>query len=130
MNFFDAELKKNDGQYVVLLGGEQIVLSQQKQEALRAKNVAEQKITLGVRPEHIVLDGQGFTGVVDVCELMGSSVHLHVNSLVQDVVMVVSTMNMTGSEVAALGYRAPVKYGIPGHVCHLFDRETGINLEA
>jgi multiple sugar transport system ATP-binding protein len=60
---------------------------------------------------------------------MGSSVHLHVNSLGRDVVMVVSTMNMTGSEVAALGHSALVEYGIPGHVCHLFDKETGINLE-
>ena len=129
MNFFDAELRKVDDKYAVMLGGTVIVLSEEKQAALRAKNVAAQQVIMGVRPEHIVLNDRGFTGKVDVCELMGSSVHLHVNSLGRDVVMVVSTMNMTGSEVAALGHGALVEYGIPGHVCHLFDKETGINLE-
>ena len=130
MNFFHARLKKVDGKYAVELGGWDIVLSEEKQAALGKKNVAEQDVVLGVRPEHIVLGGHGFTGKVDVCELMGSSVHLHVNSLGQSVVMVVSTMNMTGAEVEALGRGATVEYSIPGHVCHLFSKETGINLEA
>jgi hypothetical protein len=37
---------------------------------------------------------------------------------------------MTGKEVEALGSGAKVEYSIPGHVCHLFDPETGVNLEA
>jgi len=37
---------------------------------------------------------------------------------------------MTGAEVAALTGGAPVKFGFPGHVCHMFNKETGINLEA
>jgi multiple sugar transport system ATP-binding protein len=129
MNFFEARLKKVDGKYAVNLGGVDIILSEEKQTALRAKNAAEQDVKLGVRPEHIVLGGKGFIGKVDVCELMGSSVNLHVQSLSQNVVMVVSTMNMTGKEVEALGSGAAVTYSIPGHVCHLFDINTGINLE-
>ena len=61
---------------------------------------------------------------------MGSSVHLHVDSMGRDVVMVVSTMNMTGAEVAALANGNTVHFTFPGHVCHLFNKETGINLEA
>ena len=48
----------------------------------------------------------------------------------RDVVMVVSTMNMTGAEVAALANGKPVNYNFAGHVCHVFSKETGINLEA
>jgi len=48
----------------------------------------------------------------------------------RDVVMVVSTMNMTGAEVAALSNGNPVSYNFPGHCCHVFSKETGINLEA
>ena len=48
----------------------------------------------------------------------------------RDVVMVVSTMNMTGAEVAALTNGAAVEFNFPGHVCHVFNKETGINLEA
>ena len=129
MNIFDAKLVKVDGKYAVELGGNVVVLSDDKQAALAKNNVAEQEIKLGVRPEHIVLE-KGLTGKVDVSELMGSSVHLHVSSMGRDVVMVVSTMNMTGAEVAALNHGATVEYSFPGHVCHVFDKKTGINLEA
>ena len=48
----------------------------------------------------------------------------------QHVVMVVSTMNMTPSEVRSLRRGAQMAYTFGGNVCHLFHRETGINLEA
>ena len=129
MNLFDSKLVKVDGKYAVELGGMTVVLSEDKQANLAKNNVEPQDIVLGVRPEHIVL-GQGISGKVDVSELMGSSVHLHVTSMGRDVVMVVSTMNMTGAEVAALANGNPVKFAFPGHVCHVFNKETGINLEA
>ena len=129
MNIFDAKLVKADGKYAVELGGNTIELSEEKQAALTKNNVAEQEIKLGVRPEHIVLEN-GFEGKVDVSEMMGSSVHLHVTALDRDVVMVVSTMNMTGAEVAALSNGNKVNFSFPGHVCHVFSKETGINLEA
>ena len=129
MNIFDAELVKENDQYAVRLANLTVTLSEDKQAALKANNVEPQPIRLGVRPEHITL-GQGIDGRVDVSEMMGSSVHLHVTSMGRDVVMVVSTMNMTGAEVAALSNGSPVQFSFPGHVCHLFDRENGINLEA
>ena len=129
MNLFDSKLVKVDGKYAVELGGMTIILSDEKQEKLAANNVEEQEIVLGVRPEHITLE-KGIAGKVDVSELMGSSVHLHVASMGRDVVMVVSTMNMTGAEVAGLTNGADVQFNFPGHVCHVFNKETGINLEA
>ena len=130
MNIFDAKLVKKDGKYAVELANLTVELSADKQEALVKNNVVEQEIKLGVRPEHITLEGTGIDGKVDVSELMGSSVHLHVTSMGRDVVMVVSTMNMTGAEVSALTGGADVKFNFPGHVCHVFNKETGINLEA
>ena len=131
MNLFEnAKLVKENGKYAVKLDCLTVELSEEKQAALAKNNVAEQDVVLGVRPEHITLEGTGIEGTVDVSELMGSSVHLHVTSMGRDVVMVVSTMNMTGAEVAALSNGNTVKYNFPGHVCHLFSKETGINLEA
>ncbi len=131
MNFFnDAKLVKVDGKYAVELGGKVTVLSDEKQEKLAKNNVAEQDIVLGVRPEHITLEKEGYEGTVDVSELMGSTVHLHVTSMGRDVVMVVSTMNMTGAEVAALANGSSVKFSFPGHCCHIFNKETSVNLEA
>ena len=130
MNLFDAKLVKANGKYAVKLANLTVELSEEKQKALAANNVAEQEIVLGVRPEHITLEKAGIDATVDVSEMMGSSVHLHVTAMGRDVVVVVSTMNMTGAEVAALTTGAPVKFNFGGHVCHVFSKETGINLEA
>ena len=130
MNLFDAKLVKQGGKYAVKLANLTVELSDEKQKALAANNVAEQEIVLGVRPEHITLEGTGIDAKVDVSEMMGSSVHLHVTAMGRDVVVVVSTMNMTGAEVAALHTGADVKFNFGGHVCHVFNKETGINLEA
>ena len=129
MNMFDAKLVKENGKYAVKLADMTVELSEDKQAALAKNNVEPQDIVLGVRPEHIEL-GKGITGQVDVSEMMGSSIHLHVSALDRDVVMVVSTMNMTGSEVAALSHGNTVNFTFAGHVCHVFNKETGINLEA
>ena len=130
MNIFDAKLVKNEGKYAVEIGGISVELSEEKQQKLTANNVQPQDVKLGVRPEHIELGENGIAAKVDVSEMMGSSVHLHVTALGQDVVLVVSTMNMTGAEVSALTMGANVKFNFPGHVCHVFDKATGINLEA
>ena len=130
MNFFDAQLVKENGKYYAKLANLTVELSEEKQAKLAANGVESQEIVLGVRPEHIVLEDEGIPAVVDVSEMMGSSVHLHVTAMERDVVLVVSTMNMTGAEVAALTGGAAVKFNFPGHVCHVFNKETGINLEA
>jgi len=130
MNIFNAELVKVDGKYAVDLDGYQVVLSDEKQEKLAKNNVEPQSIKLGVRPEHITLADAGVNAMVDVSEMMGSSVHLHVTAVGQDVVMVVNTMDMTGAEVAALKGGKAVAFNFGGNNCHVFNKETGINLEA
>ena len=130
MNFFDANLIKKDGKYAVELNGHISELAEDKQARLAANNVEEQAITLGVRPEHMILTDDGIGAKIEVNELMGSSVHLHVDINGKDVIVIVSTMNMTGAEVAALKAGAAIKIGFPGNVAHVFNKETGINLEA
>ncbi len=131
MNLMDAKLVKQDGKYAVELGGHVVVLPEEKQSNLAANNVEEQEIILGLRPEHIQLgDGVGVDATIDVHELMGSSVHLHVNALGKDIVIIVSTMDMTGAEVSALSAGTKIKFDFAGNVCHLFNKETEINLEA
>ncbi len=130
MNFFDAKLLKVDGKYAVELNGHTVVLSDDKQARLSANNVEEQDITLGLRPEHILLDGEGVDGKVDVYELMGSSVHLHVSVSGKDIIIVVSTMNMTDEDLKGLSAGKAIKFNFPGNVAHVFSKETNINLEA
>ncbi len=130
MNLFDAKLLKKDGKYAVELCGYTVEVSEEKQAALAANNVEEQEIVLGVRPEHLVLADDGIEAKIEVNELMGSSVHLHVDINGKDVIVIVSTMNMTGAEIAALKAGSTVKIGFAGNVCHVFNKETKVNLEA
>ena len=130
MNFFDAKLIKKDGKYAVELCGHVVEVSEEKQARLAANNVEEQAITLGVRPEHMILADDGVDTTIEVNELMGSSVHLHVNVDGKDVIVIVSTLNMTGAEVAALKAGANVKIAFPSNAVHVFNKETGVNLEA
>ena len=125
MNLFDAKMVKKDGKYVVEVGGISVELSEEKQARLAAKGVAEQEVVLGVRPEHIILCENGIKSKVDVSEMMGSSVHLHVTAEGKDVIVIVPT---TGGSVAyPMGSELNLTFN--GNVAHVFDKETGMNLE-
>ena len=129
MNFFDAELVKKDGKYAVALGGIEVVLSEDKQAKLVAKGVEAQAITLGVRPEHIFLKGeQMLKGTVDVSKMMGSAVHLHMNVMSKDAVIIVQTIDLQGSVGERFRYGNEVAFSFGGNECHVFDKD-GKNLE-
>ena len=127
MNFFDAKLTKKDGKYSVTVGDMTVELSEDKQKNLAAKNVADQDITLGVRPNHIVLGDAAkcIKAKVDVSEMMGSEVHLHANANGKDVVIIVPTMDLDNAQ---FGYGSEIHFTFGGNVCHVFDQD-GKNLE-
>ena len=132
MNFFDAELVKEDGKYAVTVGGIKVELCEEKQAALAKNGVEPQAITLGVRPEHIALMGGGtqmLHGTVDVSEMMGSAVHLHVNVLGKDAIIIVQTMDLQGVVNTDFSMGQDIAFTFGGNVVHVFDKETGKNLE-
>ena len=131
MNLFDAQLIKNGEKYAVAVGGAIVELSEDKQARLAAKNVAPQAITLGVRPEHITLPAaeNAITGTVDVSEMMGSAIHLHLNALDKDVIVIVQTMGLTPEQLDGFKTGKSVSFTFTGDVAHVFDPETGKNLE-
>ncbi len=125
MNLFDAQLVKVDGKYAVKVGGITVELSAEKQARLSEKNVAEQEVILGVRPEHIDLCENGIAGKVDVSEMMGSSVHLHITAGDKDVIVIVPTNGASAS--FPMGSVVNMTFG--GNVAHVFGKESGKNLE-
>ncbi|MBQ1507819.1 MAG: sn-glycerol-3-phosphate ABC transporter ATP-binding protein UgpC [Erysipelotrichaceae bacterium] len=126
MNYFDAKLDLDGNDYVVKVDGLKVVLSEDKQARLHALNVKPQEITLGVRPDHVILSEDGIKGTVDVSELMGPSCHLHLTVDGKDVIIIVPTegrkANYDGKEI---------RFSFSGAVCHLFSKEEtgGRNLE-
>ena len=125
MNLFDARLIKQNGKYAVTLDGITVELAEDKQARLAAKDVAEQDVVLGVRPDHIMLCADGVRGKVDVSELMGSSVHLHISTNGHDVVVIVPT----NGNAAHFPMGSEVNMIFGGNVAHVFSKETEKNLE-
>ena len=130
MNFYDAELTQENGNYAVTLDGAKVILSGEKQANLKKNNVKPGPITLGIRPEHLLLSGSednAIRGTVDVSEMMGSAVHLHVSACGRDTIMIVPTTEIESSAAFTIG--SPIAFTFSGSTAHLFDRETQKNLE-
>ena len=125
MNFFDAQLTREGDKYFVEIGGLKVRLSEDKEERLLKNDVQSQAITLGVRPEHTDVSDKGIAARVDVSEMMGSSVHLHVNADGRDVIIIVPTIDMKGN----YNIGDTVHFTFDGKVAHVFSKETDKNLE-
>ncbi|MBQ1576088.1 MAG: sn-glycerol-3-phosphate ABC transporter ATP-binding protein UgpC [Oscillospiraceae bacterium] len=125
MNFFDAQLTREGDKFFVEIGGLKVRLSEDKEERLLKNDVQSQAITLGVRPEHTDVSDKGIAARVDVSEMMGSSVHLHVNADGRDVIIIVPTIDMKGN----YNIGDTVHFTFDGKVAHVFSKETDKNLE-
>ena len=89
----------------------------------------EKDIIVGARPEHISLkniDGAMIEGSVDVSEMMGSSVHIHLNAGGHDSIIIVPTLELGNQD---LHYGSKVRFTFAPNVVHMFDKATGKNLE-
>ena len=131
MNFFDARLLCEGGKYFVSVGGCKVELSGDKQKNLAAKKVSAQAMTLGVRPSHMVLakqPGNTLAAKVEVSEMMGSEVHFHANAEGRDVVVIVPTMDATGTHIDSFHAGDQMNLTFSGNVCHVFGQD-GKNLE-
>lgn len=132
INFFEAQLCKEENEYYVALNGIQIKLSGDKQVVLHGNNTPPQDIIIGVRPEHIMLcaddEKTHISGIVDVSEMMGSLVHLHISLGKQDVVIVIPTMRLDGSMEHRFNYGEKINFTFGGNVVHMFNKDTTNNL--
>ena len=125
MNFFEncALTRTADG-YTITVMGHSAPLSAEQNAKLAAAGVQDRSVTVGVRPVHILL-GDGIRAEVDVSELMGSELHLHLNAGGQDVVAVVPTANI---DTGAYARHSKLQFGFDPRLVHLFDPETENNL--
>ena len=133
MNYFDAELVRDGDKFAVEVGGITVVPSEEKQARLLEQNVQSQPITLGIRPEHVSLvetaGDKTLSGTVDVSEMMGSSVHLHLNSLGQDVIVIVQTTDIDKERRSELKAGRELSFTFSGELVHMFSKEDEHNLE-
>ena len=129
MNLFDGELVVENGTYAVRVGDALITLSEDKQKNLAEAGAKAQKVIVGARPEHITLaekEGSMIEGGVDVSEMMGSSVHLHINVGGKDCIIIAPRLDL---DTGNLAVGSKIRFTLAPNAVHVFDPETEKNLE-
>ncbi len=125
MNFFDnSKLELEDGVYYATIKGVRFKLDEFQQKALKANNQQPCDIIAGVRPQHVSVGEGDLTGMVEVCEMLGSEVDLHVNCEDDDVVMVLQTVDLKED----VSYGSTLKFTTQPRLIQLFDKATTNNL--
>ena len=127
MNFFDVELKAENGKVYMLFGDSKILIPQSKMKKFVDESYIGKRVTMGVRPENISDNPETvaanpeaqFKVHVEVTELMGSETYLHL-----------TTAGKEGNIVARVDPRTTTRTG-DDIVCvmdtsrlHFFDTET------
>ena len=107
-------------------------LSREKQQRLLAGDVGSREVVLGVRPEHMLLtrEDNAVPAAVDVSEMMGSAVHIHVAACGRDVIIIVPVSEDEEEARRAVPQMgAPLRFTFHGSAAHVFDKDSGVNLE-
>ncbi len=132
MNLMETKLLKEGGKYFVTPFGARIEVGGAKAEELAAKGIGGREVLLGVRPEHIVLTEDASKGIpckLEVNEMMGSELHLHVFTADETRLIVrIPTIDLTQEQRKSLVYGKQLYITFEGKVMHFFDKESKLNL--
>ena len=133
MNIMKTQLLRENGKYFVTPFGSKIEVTGEKGKLLQQKNVPAGEVLLGVRPEHMVLadarDVAAIPATLEVNEMMGSELHLHV--FTEDgtrLIVRVPTIGLESGERESLVGGKKMAVTFEGKVMHFFDPETEKNL--
>ena len=133
MNTVKTQLVYGDGRYYVCPCGADIEVTGSKAELLFGEGIGSREIILGVRPEHFVLAKEGDSGaipcVIKVNEMMGSELHLHVEAVSgEELIVRIPTLSLDENVRLSL-CRGTTVYVTPDpRAMHFFDPESEKNL--
>ena len=133
MNTFKTNLVCEGGKYYVTPYGAKIEVSGKKAAMLADKKVGAGEIVLGVRPEHFKMSTAGDPAAIPctikVNEMMGSELHLHVETATGDCLIVrIPTVSLDDEVRHSMVYGATIYVTFEGKVMHFFDTQTEQNL--
>ena len=135
MNTFNTSLERSGHSYSVNLFDVKIPVTGEKGEMLAKKNIESRPILLGVRPEHMALsvrpEKTSIPVTVEVCEMMGSEIHVHVVTKDDTKIIVrIPTINMSQEEKDKIIPGNEVYLSFESKAMHFFDPEDEKNLLA
>ncbi len=133
MNFFPASrLQQEDGGFVAEILGEKFRLADETVGALANAGVSgEREVVVGVRPVNVIIseDGTGIDAVIEVAEMMGSEMHLHLKAAGTDVsgeqeTEIIAIAPTLGLDVEAMSAGKHLRLNLQTQAMHFFDPET------
>ena len=132
MNFFTGRVCEENRQLCLEMGEDcRLKLAPQVQECLRQKAEAVSEVTVGIRPDDFTLAADGeadsIPAQVDVSEMMGSEIHLHVKALDQDAVIKVPLKEAEGCP-KAFHENQTLRLKPDYARLHLFETKTGLRI--
>lgn len=119
----NAHLKRHDDSYDVTIGNVTLPLVAAMNEKLKAQNVQDRDVLVGIRPSNIALGEKGIEALIDVTEMMGDEIHAHLKVNDKDVIAVVP---VKGNESFKSGDLTHIELNMA--MIHLFDGESGQNI--
>ena len=124
MNFLEATLEVHGRKCAALAAGQRIALP----KGCVGEEMDGRAVTLGIRPEHIELrESEGIPAVLEVRELLGSTVDLHVT--VGDKMLEAIVPSSAAAGIAPPDARKTVVHiGFDTAQLHLFDPESGARI--
>ena len=130
MNLMDGILTDD---YNIIIGENIVELSDAKKEELRQRNILSQDIIVGVRPENVEIckqdDPNALSGEIKVIEMMGSTIHAHIEtSFGANIVAVISITNLPQEELDKIAVGETIYFNWQSRLVHLFSKETEMNL--
>ena len=133
MNIFKTELVCEGGKYFVKPFGAKIEVTGKKSEMLKSNGIDSREVLLGVRPEHLTLtdanDPAAIPCTIQVNEMMGSELHLHVNT--EDgtrLIVRIPTVTLSDEQRRNMAYGKTIYVTFEGKVMHFFDPKSEQNL--
>ena len=126
MNTTKCQLIKEGKKYFVNPFGIKLPVEGEKAERLAKKKIETRDIILGFRPEHVdIVKKDGIPVTIQVNEMMGSELHLHVLTKDETKLIVrVPTVKLTAEERAKMVAGEGLQISFPGKVMHFFDPES------
>lgn len=133
MNFFPASrLHKQESGYTVEILGEKFRLADETAGALANAGVSgEREVVIGVRPVNVIIseNGTGIDAVIEVAEMMGSEMHLHLKAAGTDVsgeqeTEIIAIAPTLGLDVEAMSAGKHLRLNLQTQAMHFFDPGT------
>ena len=130
MNLFDGTLNEIEDGYSLSIMGKDIILPQEMGAKLKEKGIKTKNVTVGIRPDSIEIsnfDGL-FEATIGVAELMGTSIHLHLEQGDRDIIAVIEAKD-EHHMLRTFTPDSKIFYSFAPESMYLFDSETGLNME-